>query len=58
MNGEIKILNSGSKVLVLKVEEIAGIGSMVTCKRVRETADGFEVEPGPKMRLTADCFRA
>lgn len=52
MNGEIKTLNSGSKVLVLKT-----VGGIVTCKRVRETATGFEVEPGQAMRLPADCFK-
>jgi hypothetical protein len=52
MSGQIKTLNSGSKVLVLKTT-----GSVVTCKRIRETVAGFQVEPGPAMRLTADCFK-
>jgi hypothetical protein len=52
MNGQIKTLNSGSKVLVLKQD-----GNVIKCKRIRETANGFEVESGSAMRLPADCFK-
>lgn len=52
MNGQIKTLNSGSKVLVIKQ-----VGGVITCKRIRETTSGFEVESGSAMRLPADCFK-
>lgn len=55
MSHEIKTLNYGEKVIVIR-REIAKSGTeIVICKRFRERNGEIELEPGCPLRMPADC---
>jgi hypothetical protein len=59
MNAQIKTLNSGTQVVVIKTEQKPHVGTVYTCRRFTLSADGSIVpELGTPLRLPADCFQS